>query len=58
MPIRACPECGSDRLSFPKGANPFTCVDCNWSGTPNEFASWSKWQEFRAVAKANKQILA
>lgn len=52
LPIRACSDCGSDRLLFPKGDAPFTCQDCSWAGTPNEFPNWSAWQEFRLVAKA------
>jgi hypothetical protein len=47
MPIRACPECSSDRLRFPRPTeSAYACEDCAWSGTPNEFASWSAWQEF------------
>ena len=53
MPIRACPNCCSDRLVFPKaGAAAFTCNDCAWQGTPNEFPSWSAWQEFRVASRA------
>ena len=56
MPIRACSECSSDRLVFPKpGEAAFACDDCGWTGEPNEFASWSQWQEFRLAAKAPGQ---
>jgi len=60
MPIRACPECSSDRLAFPqRGQADFACQDCGWSGTPNEFPSWSAWQEFRLAARAGgKQVAA
>ena len=58
MPIRACPDCCSDRLSFPtKGSTVFSCEDCPWAGTPDEFASWSEWQESR-VAKASRTVIA
>jgi hypothetical protein len=53
MPIRACAECSSDRLLFPKKGTIFGCQDCSWSGTPNEFPNWSAWQEFRLAAKAS-----
>ncbi len=52
MPIRACPTCGSDRLLFPKTGTTFTCQDCAWTGTPNEFPNWSAWQESRLAAKS------
>jgi hypothetical protein len=59
MPIRACPDCSSDRLSFPKtGATAFACEDCGWNGAPNEFANWSAWQEFRVANRASKQVVA
>lgn len=54
MPIRACPDCSSDRLTFPKNGTVFACQDCSWSGTPNEFVNWSAWQEFRLAAAAAK----
>jgi hypothetical protein len=58
MPIRACPECGSDRLTFPKGgAQAFSCVDCAWTGTPTEFPSWTAWQESKAAA-ATRRVVA
>lgn len=54
MPIRACQNCGSDRLVFPTGASSdFTCDDCDWAGTPNEYASWSAWQQARVAARGN-----
>lgn len=56
MPIRACPDCSSDRLLFPKEGEVFTCQDCPWSGTPNEFPNWSAWQEFRVAARASKVV--
>ena len=56
MPIRACANCGSDRLLFPKTGAVFTCQDCAWSGSPNEFPNWSAWQEFRVAAKANPVV--
>ncbi len=52
MPIRACPDCGSDRLHFPKGDTPFHCQDCGWTGTPSEFPNWTAWQEFRLAARS------
>lgn len=51
MPIRACPDCGSDRLLFPKGETTFSCQDCPWHGTPNEYANWTAWQQARQAAK-------
>jgi hypothetical protein len=54
MPIRACPDCSSDRLTFPKNGAIFACQDCSWSGTPNEFVNWSAWQEFRLAAASSK----
>jgi transcription initiation factor TFIIIB Brf1 subunit/transcription initiation factor TFIIB len=55
LPIRACSECSSDRLVFPKaGQTAFTCDDCGWSGTPDEFPSWTAWQEFRLAAQASR----
>ena len=58
MPIRACPDCSSDRLSFPrKGETAFSCEDCPWTGTPNEFANWSAWQEFRIAARSSKTVV-
>ena len=57
MPIRACPDCGSDRLTPPKGGASHACIDCSWTGTPNEFGSWAKWQEFRVAVKANRPTL-
>lgn len=53
MPIRACPECSSDRLVFPKAGTAFTCEDCAWTGTPTEYPNWTAWQ----VAKANRVTL-
>jgi hypothetical protein len=59
MPIRACPECSSDRLEFPApGDTAFACDDCGWSGTPNEYANWSAWQEFRVATRAARQLTA
>jgi hypothetical protein len=58
MPIRACPECSSDRLVFPKGGSAFSCDDCGWSGAPDEFPSWSAWQEFRLASRASAPQLA
>jgi hypothetical protein len=60
MPIRACSECSSDRLVFPKaGSVDFTCNDCAWHGIPNEFPSWSAWQEFRlSTLSAPKDVVA
>ena len=52
MPIRACPDCSSDRLQFPKGADPFHCQDCGWSGTPNEYPNWTAWQDARLAARS------
>jgi hypothetical protein len=38
---------------FPEAdAADFTCNDCGWAGVPNEFPSWSAWQEFRLAARA------
>jgi hypothetical protein len=55
MPIRACPECSSDRLQFPPtGSTVYACEDCPWTGTPNEFANWSAWQEFRVASRAQR----
>lgn len=49
MPIRACLDCGSDRLVFPRaGATAFACDDCGWAGTPAEFPNYSAWQAARA----------
>lgn len=48
MPIRACPECGSDRLAFPKTGSTFRCNDCPWAGVPTEFPNYSAWQAARA----------
>lgn len=57
MPIRACSECSSDRLVFPAaGSTTFGCQDCHWSGTPNEFANWSAWQEFRIASKSRAVV--
>lgn len=58
MPIRACPDCSSDRLSFPaKGETAFSCEDCSWTGSPSEFPNWSAWQEFRVAAKSAKTVV-
>lgn len=58
MPIRACPQCSSDRLLFPKaGETAFACNDCGWTGTPNEFPSWSAWQEFRLAARPEPPVV-
>jgi transcription initiation factor TFIIIB Brf1 subunit/transcription initiation factor TFIIB len=57
MPIRACPECSSDRLVFPKrGETAFACEDCGWAGQPEEFPSWSAWQESR-LARARARVV-
>jgi hypothetical protein len=53
MPIRACPSCSSDRLVFPNGGTlEFTCEDCGWRGTPDEFANWAAWQGSRQAKRA------
>ena len=49
MPIRACLECGSDRLVFPKSGPTFTCQDCAWAGVPTEYPNYSAWQAARAT---------
>lgn len=50
MPIRACLDCGSDRLVFPKaGTTTFTCDDCGWKGLPAEFPNYTAWQQGRAT---------
>jgi hypothetical protein len=51
MPIRACPQCGSDRLGFPgKGESSYVCWTCKWQGAaPVEFPNFDAWKDFRGT---------